>query len=654
MALCLVMLAPGWARALPENVAAPLTLTGASTTAVIAQDSGADQLLIVADSANNQLRMVQVAGGDELGTPLSLGAGCSPRDLLRVTDTLYVACEGTDSVAVVDLSAFFLPDPVLTMGASVAVGAGPNRLLRLLSGEDYLIVQNATGKTAGVISLSSVNAPIGINADDSTEAAGSAPTGVRLCGTDADPANRAAPVGLGAGTERIYVGCDDGTLWYFDPFNNVNFMQTTEYDPGLMDMAGAYGMPGEHGVFMQDADGNWSVVDVSDAESGGSPIVQELASPGGVPTYSLPGPGTPRGTLTFFDAETGSRHLAVLGRPSGAQIDLFDIGDLDDEPYVPPMMRDAVDQFSSGLSGLVAGPARVAFGDGSLFVPTGTETVDVILAGPAPSVTGPLPLQPVSALADPDMGVCDPAPSFPGTPLDFSWSAEEPVDSANPILIKSTDSAHMLSGTPAVTTGTFSLAMADVSDLTGRSEDAVVQLELSDAAGNSGFWRASVLVDGVRPDVVGNLEGYLADSMMHLAWDAAGDGGDTPSGARGYRLEITRDGRTFFSDAEIEDPGNAARVTLDMAIEDVVSGEDPLGDDDVLDVAVYACDSAGNASITKSAVVRITRPRVGIAEVFGETGGCTLSRRGGGGLLPPALMVALAGFFAVARRRSLR
>lgn len=648
-AVFVLSLGTGAARAEPQNVATSITLSGTAptTTAVYAQGVGEAQLLLVADSANNQLRTVEVRTGEEItAAALDLSGSCNPQDLLASGSTLYVACMGSDVVEMVDLSSFALPDPTLSSLGTVAVGEGPNRLLIAGNGaDDYLVVQNVTEKSASVISLSSMNAPIAINADDSTEAMG-APVNVRLCGADADPVNRATPVGLGVGFERFYVGCDDGVVSWFDPFNNMDFSLSSETPAlGVGALAAAFGRSGEHGLFLQATDGALYVVDLSEAEIGGNAFAQVLYNDGLSDFYSVAGPASPRGLLTFFDPETGSRWLALLG---DAQVDLFDVGDLDDAPYTAPLSRTADAQFTAGHSAIGSSAVRPVLGSGNLFVPTGGADVNVLISGPIPTFTGPSLA--ISGQADPGLGLCD--ASFPSTNLSVPWSAVETVDDCTATLKKDTDEVSIACTTNG-TAGMAEISPSAITDLVAMSDysgNATVRLALSDALGSAAFGSSAMLIDGGRPDAPTGISGHIVNGTLYVNWTAAEDPGDAlASGVRGYIVEIVRDTDTFYS---VEVVGGL--TSLATTIEAIDPMQDPLTSSDVLTVSVATCDEVGNRSAALSAPVAVGAALFGTTAALGEVGGCVLSRSSSGALLPLLLIVALAGVFIWYRRGSVR
>ncbi|MCB0221714.1 MAG: hypothetical protein KDH09_18600 [Chrysiogenetes bacterium] len=641
------------ARAEPQNVASPITLTGAVTTAVYAQGAGEAQLLLVADSANDQLRTVEVRTGKEItAAALDLSIGCNPQDLLVSGGTLYVACMDLDLVELVDVSGFGLPTPSLSSLETVDVGDGPSRLLIAGNGaDDYLIVQNTAEKSASVISLSSMNAPIAINADNSTETVG-APVNVRLCGADADPVNRGTPVGLGVGFERIYAGCDDGVVSWFDPFNNMNFSLSAEIPPlSTGALTAAFGRAGEHGLFLQASDGALYVIDLSEAELGGTAIAQVLFNDGS-DNYSVAGPASPRGLLTFFDAETGSRWLALLG---AARLDLFDVGDLGDVVYTPPMSRAADAQLTTGLSSIGANAVRPGFGSGNLFVPTGTADINVIFAGPVPAfASSGLAISsldtPGASPALPLVETC--AADFPGADLEIPWdaSASEDVAGCSATLAKSPPSeASLTCDTSTVKTGTATVNPADIADVIGSSEEAALYFTLEDAEGNPGFGQTSILLDGGRPMAPTGLSGTLINGVLSLSWDVALDAGDPlDSGVRSYVVRIQRS-------------SGAPDIILDEMTETSLTGTlqqlDPaapiLLGSETLTLSVASCDNVGNASADFSTPEVLSVVLVGAAANAGETGGCVIGSTDAG-LLPLALMAALAGFALLYRRRSAR
>ena len=635
-------------RAEPQNVVDSITVTDAVVSAVLPRGTGAEQLLIVADTAGDELLAVEVRTGELVGTSLTLSVGCDPQDLLAVSGTLYVACAGADLIEVVDLAAFVLPDPSLTSDGTVAVGEGPNRLLLIGNGvDDYLVVQNETEKTASVISLSSMSAPVAINADDSTET-GSAPVNVRLCGSDADPANRATPVGMGAGFERIYVACSDGGVSWFDPFNNMDFSLSAETpDLGSGTLTAAFGRAGEHGLFLQEATGEFRVIDVSQAESGGSVEAQALFSetdgtPPDGPRYVATGPADPRGVYSFIDPETGSQWLALVAQATSAQVDLFDVGDLSALSYSPPLDRPADHQFVTGLASIGAGVVRPAFASGNLFIPTGGAVINVIAAGPIPTFTSSQAPLTISGQADPGLGLCE--SEFPGMNLEVPWSASKSVTSCIATLIDTSDAETSIGCSVVDMNGTAEISAANISGITG-SEEVTVHLQLSDAFGAVAYGSDTVLIDSDRPDAPTNVTGNIVNGMLFLNWAAATDPGDIlASGVRDYVVEILRDGAPLPPTTVVDG------TSLNTTIEAIDSMQEPLTSDDVLSVSIATCDNAGNRSEMLSGAVTVVAVPLGATARLGETGGCTLSQTGDNALLPLALMIAAAAIFWNRRR----
>ena len=647
------MLAVGTARAAPESVGASISLTGASTTAVYAAGVGSEQLLVVADAALNRLVMVEVRTGLEVGTALALATGCVPLDLLPVGSTLYVACSGSDQVELVDLSSLALPSPSLSSLGTVAVGMGPDRLLQVQGiSDDYLIVQNATGNTASVISLSSVNAPIGINADDSTEVPDTvtAPVPVRLCGQDASAGNRSMPIGLGAGFERIYAACDDGLLSWFDPFNNMDFSVSADLNViGSAVLTAAQGRAGVHGFFLQAADGMFYAIDVSEAETGGSAEAQALYFDSEA-RYTAAGPTVPRGLLTFFDPETSSEWLALLGNPAGAQVDIFDVGDLSDEPYVPNPSRNADAQFSIGLSAIGGQPVRADFGGGNLFVPTRGPGVSVIYGGPVPTFDSPDAPFMISSLEDPGLGGYCTA-GFPETALSVTWNATENVATDGcAMTLTSSNGTQALECMFGSASGLAEIARSDILALDGLSEDLTVDIELLDDAGNAAFGSESILLDGGRPTLPTTLTGSTANGTLYLNWGGATDPGTPASGVRDYVLEIIRNVGTA-DEAHIYVTG-VTGTSFSGTLESLGEEITPLIPGEIIWVSISTCDNAGNRSAELLAPVRISQALIGLAARFGEEGGCALSARGGNALAPFLLVVGVLGLLRLLRRRT--
>ncbi|MEW6777391.1 MAG: hypothetical protein AB1405_13935, partial [Bdellovibrionota bacterium] len=567
----------------------------------------------------------------EVGTPFALLTSCQPEDLLAVGNTLYVACFGIAKIDVLDLSAFSLSNPVLTRDASapngVATGTGPNRLLELLSGGDSLLaVQNETAGTVSVISLSSVNAPIGINATDSTEVPNKTtpPQAVDVCGT-------AAPVGLGIGTERFYVGCSDGTLSYFNPFAGGNFSAAgTVSGLGLTSLAATIGLPGLHGLWLQLSDGKIAVADVRTAESGGQVLLQALYEDTGPQTY-VQGPISPRGLLPFIDTATGQQRLAAWGAPTGGTaLSLFLVDDLDDLTYDPPFTRDATAAITSGLPSFGdSSISRAAYGEGNLHLPTRGAAIGILTAGPIFTFTNPSPLA-ISSLTDPGLSTCADI-----QPVKAPWTSNEAIETATfePALRKSTNQAHPLAtaATPPLTptSGAAEIDGADVSDLSA-SEQMFVRLLAEDSAGNVGVAEEPVVLDVVRPSFPSGLAGLIIDGTVYLSWSAALDPGAVPSGISSYFVKITR---TVPGDAgspfTVDVPVDAAETSYQETVDDLFGSDPPFESDDVLDISIASCDAAGNRSSSFSTPITVQRGALGGAGALGETGGCGFSQSTG-------------------------
>ncbi len=648
-AAILLSLLPKPAGAQPAAVLGNPTLANGAATAVYIQGTEFSQVAIVADQNLSLLRFVSIPLRLELGIAFVLPTGCQPEDLLAVGNFLYVACFGIDRIDVLDLSAFSLSFPLLTRPASVpngiATGDGPNRLIQLQSGsESLLAVQNATAGTVSIFSLSSTNAPIGINADDSTEAPNKTtpPQAVDVCGT-------AAPVGLGVGTERFYAGCSDGTLSYFNPFAGGDFSAAgTVSGLGPTSLMAAIGLPGLHGLWLQLADGRIAVADVRTAETGGEVLLQALYATPDPQTY-VQGPTNPRGLLPFFDTATGQQRLAAWGAPAaGTEFHLFLVDDLDDPSYTPPSLRLATHTVSTGLpaySGTL--PSRGTYGGGNFYLPTRGAALGMLTAGPVFSFTtsGIFELSNLPEVTDP---LC---PLIDQVSLDWTTNEDIEIPTFEATLYKTTDPAYALGDAPTdANDGTVTIDAGDVSDLPNVSEPVVLRLRAEDSAGNVGVVEYLGLMDGIRPSLPAGLSGLIVDGILYLDWSAALDAGLIPSGISSYFVKITR---TVPGDAgspfTLDVPVDAAETSYQETADDLFGSDPPFEPDDVLEISIASCDAAGNRSSSFSTPITVQRGALGGAGALGETGGCGFSQNAGFGgatlcLAAASLLFALNRF----------
>lgn len=645
-ALALAAAWPAAARGEPDGVYGSTLLSGATATAVFATGSGLDQVIAVADAAGDRLRFVELVSLEEIGTPFDLAAGCAPEDLLAVAGRLYVACAGADAVDILDLSAFSLASPTLTRLATVAVGSSPDRLKQFESGgTSLLVVQNAGEASASVISLSSMNAPIGINADDSSEVADtmSAPVPVRVCGDDPLAANRATPVGLGIGGGEFLIACAEGTLGHFDPFAGGDFSDAAEVDLGLPDLAAAAGSAARHGFFLQLTDGQWAVADPTALSMGGSIVLQPLADPGAI-EFLVSGPADPRGLALFDEAATGNAWLALWGATAG-ELHLFDVSDLGEPGYVPPASRvaDRILALGTGVFATGGAPTRGFFFAGNLFIPGGNEALTAATSAPLFTFTTTQTTA-VSALTDPGLGDCAPV-----LPVQLAWTSSKAIDTASfeAFLGNSVVSAEPL-GVPILnaTDGAVEIDASDLAFVAGLSEQMSVRIAAPDAAAASavGVALEPVILDSTRPEDVTGLSARIIGTTLFAEWTPATDPGTAlASGVVEYVVNITRD-PGLGTERVITTTTQVAE--LDSTIEAIDGSEMPLSEDEQLLVSVAVCDRAGNRSVAFSASATATGVRLGGTGALGETGGCGLgkgSNRGLGLLLGVALACLVIG-----------
>ncbi len=642
------------AEAQPGNILDVASFSGATLAAVHAQGTGFNQVVILADSAASRLLFYSSASRQQIGMPFALQAGCAPGHLLGLGTKLYVPCSGIAKVEILDLSSLSADSPVVTSLSTVAVGNGPNRLFQHQDGSTSLLfVQNATDKTLSIISLSSANAPIGINANDSTEvpSQATAPVPVAVCGPMPSTSQaQGIPVGLGVGTQRIYVACDDasgagmGRISYFNPFVGGDFSQSFHLDLGLPRLAAAAGAAGIFGFYLQASDGRFAVADVSQAEVGGQVALPLLATG---QTY-ITGPTSPQGLLPFIDA-SAQAWLSLWGGGTTSQIEFYNVSDLSNPAYVPPASRVASASVVSGLAPFVGTTSASAiYASGNLFLPNQSAQLSVLSSGPVFTlVSGTTPLS-VSSLTSAGLGACPDS-----LPLTNNWTAAPAIDTNTyaATLKKSTNASYALAATgPTGSSGAAIIGAADVADLAGNSEQMVLRISAQDNVGNLGLVQKQVLLDGQRPQDVTGVLGSISQQQIAIQWATSTDPGTPSSGVGSYTLEVVRDQglateRTLAINSLVSNSFNGTITDFDPA-------EPPIEPCEMLWASLAVCDFSGNRSVNFSAQVPVRAGCFGAAGAFGETGGCALGAGADtGGLW--LLVLAAAGILAwrAGRRR---